>query len=581
MIKNVITYCLLISAATIVTAQTSFKAVANKTEVSIGEKIELSFMLTSDKSKSTKSLEFPSFQGFQMVGRSTSNNFSIRQGEMQRQYVETVILIPQKTGKITINPAKIKIGDKTISSNSVTINVTKDNSTRNSTNGEQIVFMEIKLSKEEAYPNEPIQAIIKLYARSYDALRRRSDLEVPGISGFQVKRINRNTDKRDFKQEVINNQVYVSEEIEAYSLLPQQTGEVTIPPFKIRVAIPLDFFDERIVLLKTDEKIINVKNLPTPIPKDFKGAIGNFKFNTFLEKDKAETNQSINYELELIGKGNLSGIKLPKIKLSEDLEVYPPKNRKSIQAIGQGQVGKIIDSYVIVPQYGGSFDIPEVKLTFFNPETEKYQTIKTERKTIEVQGEPKPKAITKAEKEEEETEEKKEDSTSLKIKIPNLDFKNIAFSESIENEGNSTENKFGYLWWTTLPIGLLGLFFVLRKKKRKKRKSIVFPASELKSTLKEMKELAKKKEFQEFYNQANILLNGVVCYAEQTDKNYTLLEGKEALQLKTNKSFANKWEDLNVSAQNNRYGQQQEAEDLLKEYTKFDELIKELLKLIK
>lgn len=572
---------MLISAATIVTAQTSFKAVANKTEVSVGEKIELSFMLTSDKSKSTKSLEFPSFQGFQMVGRSTSNNFSIRQGEMQRQYVETVILIPQKTGKITINPAKIKIGDKTISSNSVTINVTKDSSTRNSTNGEQIVFMEIKLSKEEAYPNEPIQAIIKLYARSYDALRRRSDLEVPGISGFQVKRINRNTDKRDFKQEVINNQVYVSEEIEAYSLLPQQTGEVTIPPFKIRVAIPLDFFDERIVLLKTDEKIINVKNLPTPIPKDFKGAIGNFKFNTFLEKDKAETNQSINYELELIGKGNLSGIKLPKIKLSDDLEVYPPKNRKSIQAIGQGQVGKIIDSYVIVPQYGGSFDIPEVKLTFFNPETEKYQTIKTERKTIEVQGEPKPKAITKAEKEEEETEEKKEDSTSLKIKIPNLDFKNIAFSESIENEGNSTGNKYGYLWWTTLPIGLLGLFLVLRKKKGKKKKSIVFPASELKSTLKEMKELAKRKEFQEFYNQANMLLNGVVCYTEQSDKNYTLLEGKEVLQLKTNNSFANKWEDLSVYAQNNRYGQQHEAEDLLKEYTKFDELIKELLKLIK
>lgn len=572
---------MLISAVTIATAQTSFKAVANKTEVSVGEKIELSFMLTSDKSKSTKSLEFPSFQDFQMVGRSTSNNFSIIQGKIQRQYVETVILIPQKSGKITINPAKIKIDDKTISSNSVIINVTKDNSKRNSANGEQIVFMEIKLSKEEAYPNEPIQAIIKLYARSYDALRRRSDLEVPGISGFQVKRINRNTDKRDFKQEVINNQVYVSEEIEAYSLLPQQTGEVTIPPFKIRVAIPLDFFDERIVLLKTDEKIINVKNLPTPIPKDFKGAIGDFKFNTFLEKDKAETNQSINYELELIGKGNLSGIKLPKIKLSDDLEVYPPQNRKSIQAIGQGQVGKIIDSYVIVPQYGGSFDIPEVKLTFFNPETEKYQTIKTERKTIEVQGEPKPKAITKAEKEEEETEQKEEDSTSLKIKIPNLDFKNIAFSESIENEGNSTENKYGYLWWTTLPIGLLGLFFVLRKKKRKKRKSIVFPASELKSTLKEIKELAKKKGFQEFYNQANILLNGVVCYAEQTDKNYTLLEGKEALQLKTNKSFANKWEDLNVSAQNNRYGQQQEAEDLLKEYTKFDELIKELLKLIK
>ena len=228
-------FLLIFFAGACLTAQVTFKAIPDKNTAKVGERIQLRFVITAGEDSDFEYITFPSFSGFQMLGRSLVQNINYTNGRMTKQYMETVVLMPKKTGKYTINGGYVVVDGKKYQSNAVTLNITRP-APKSKTQDDQLVFMEVVLDKNQVYPNENINAEIKLYARSYDALRRRTDLEVPGMSDFQVREISKNQD-RDFEQELINNQVYISESIAQYQLTPKTTGELVIPSFTLRVVL--------------------------------------------------------------------------------------------------------------------------------------------------------------------------------------------------------------------------------------------------------------------------------------------------------------------------------------------------------
>ena len=64
--------------------------------------------------------------------------------------------------------------------------------------------------------------------------------------------------------------------------------------------------------------------------------------------------------------------------------MYAPKEKENLTNSTTGVSGDITHSYTIVPQYKGKFPIPPLSFTFFNPETQKYETLTSENITIEV-----------------------------------------------------------------------------------------------------------------------------------------------------------------------------------------------------
>lgn len=565
-------------------AQVSFTAVPNKTSAKVGERIQLSFILTTSQDLEFNQITFPSFSGFQMLGRNVGQNFSYTNGRMTKQYMETVILVPQKEGKFTIQSGVVIVDGEKYQSNPVTLQITAAEQ-KQKRQENHIVFMEVILDKNNVYPNENIHAIIKLYAKSYDALRRRTDLEVPGMSNFQVKEISRNQD-RDFKQESIQNQVYISEQIAEYHLMPTSSGELLIPSFTLRVAIPLGFFEERVVEVKSDPKTIFVNEFPANAPSSFNGAVGNFRLETHLDNNTLNAKESAIYEVELIGTGNFSNIDLPKISNQENLEIYPSKTRNAFQITSSGERGKLVDRYVMVPQYGGNYTIPALKFCFFDPSTQEYKMLYTDSEELKVAGESKEEYLTNL------NESKRSDSIGLdsaneKTIISEIPREITNMFKKPNSEAQVLgQTKHGFNWWYAgiAGIALAGIlwFFIFNRSKNNKNSknsfsSQQFYASKFKTDLKELNVFMKFSESQSFLKKYQELLNDIVIYHHGETRQFSMQEAKEILSDKVSADYANRWMTLYKDIQTMSYGLAASDLEMQDKYNSIEILIKESL----
>ena len=569
----------------VLSAQISFKTVPDKTTAKVGERIQLSFIITTSQDLEFDQITFPSFSGFQMLGRNIGQNFSYTNGRMTKQYMETVVLMPQKQGKFTINGGFVMVDGKKYQSNPVILTITKA-APKTSSQNNQLVFMEVVLDKNKVYPNENINAEIKLYARSFDALRRRTDLEVPGMSDFQVREISQNQD-RDFEQERINNQVYISESIAQYQLTPTSTGELVIPAFSLRVAIPLDLFDEKVIEVKTNHRTIQVDEFPANAPSNFMGAVGDFRLVTHLDKEECNINESINYEIELIGEGNFSSIILPKMEIPTDLEVYPPKTRNSFKLTSSGEKGKLVDRYTIVPQYGGVFEIPSVEFCYFNPSSSEYITLVTDKEVLQVNGLSKNELLaSNSSKPSTDSiySKKGEEENSI---IPALPQKITKIFNKPEVSAAEDSKKWKIEWWhggLGIPI-LAGLlwFFVFRNKDKK---ALSTKGNELgksnfkilfKEDLQELKTAEQSGNRSVFLKKYQEILNTLVIAHSNESMQYDLKEGSNILSEKISPDFATRWETLNKQIQTMSYGIADAQMDYQQKYKELEDLIKESL----
>lgn len=581
-------FLLILLAGTFVSAQISFKAIPDKTSARVGERIQLSFIITTSQDLDFEQVTFPSFSGFQMIGRNVGQNFSYTNGRMTKQFMETVILVPQKKGKYTVSGGSVMVDGKKYQSNSVTFNISEA-APKTKVQDSQLVFMEVILDKNKVYPNEHINAEIKLYAKSFDVLRRRSDLDVPGMSDFQVREISKNKD-RDFEQEMINNQVYISESIAEYQLTPKSTGELVIPAFALRVAIPIDMFDERVVQVRSNHRSIDVVDFPANAPSIFKGAVGDFRLISHLDKNDVNTKESVNYEIELIGEGNFSSIILPKIDAPKDLEVYPSKTRNSFQTTSSGEKGKIVDRYVMVPQYGGVFNIPEIKFCYFNPKTEKYITITSDAQELKVIGETKQEALSNIEIaksdsiQQDSTNSQKSILPEIPAEISNI-FKKPKNDLSVDKQESSGSNSWWYAGLALPLIAGLVWFFAFRKPKDDKEDLIKDAAinsinlkSKLKSDLKDLKLAQQSHDKESFLRKANEILNDIVVIKAGEPKLYDVIEAKNILSSQVSNDYASRWEKFYNDIQSMSYGMATNGLDLQVKYVVIEDLVKESLK---
>src|SRR5690606_32052319 len=180
-------------------------------------------------------------------------------------------------------------------------------------------------------------------------------------------------------------------------LYPQKTGKLEIMPLTLDVPIDVqgnrrDFFGRRIMervnkTISAGKRTIDVKPLPEKgKPEDFAGAVGDFSFEVNANKQKLNTNESLQLDLKVSGKGNLKLFSLPHVQLPSSLEVYEPEYNEKVTTNAQGMQGFISNSYTIVPQYKGKYPIKPIRFSYFNPKTERYETITSSEINIEVEG---------------------------------------------------------------------------------------------------------------------------------------------------------------------------------------------------
>ena len=112
---------------------------------------------------------------------------------------------------------------------------------------------------------------------------------------------------------------------------------------KYKVARSPSFFgrdrQEDFKTFNTKPKTVNVKALP-PHPLKDQVAVGKFNLDEKVDKLSVETGDSFEYQFNIYGEGNISGINDPIIPSDKNIDFYPPNINQDVNR-GNGRVYRI------------------------------------------------------------------------------------------------------------------------------------------------------------------------------------------------------------------------------------------------
>jgi len=414
--KRITTVLVFLLACLVAAAQEVTLTVDAPESAVAGERFRIIYTINSTDGQFTRPKFDPSFS-VQGPQQSTNRNVQWINGDMK--VVSSTTLIYYVTagtpGTYTIPAAQFETKRVTVSSQEKQIVIYDGDSSQQATGRQQgqtsaagdapasgsEVSMRILLSDRDVYAGQPITGTLKLYTRIN--LSGIQELKLPDFKGFLKEDIE-TPPLRSLDNEVIDGVQYGTGVIQRFVLYPQIAGEIRIEPAEMtalvqeRTTAARDpffndpFFDSFFSSVSTvPRKIttqpltVRVRPLPEPRPADFHGAVGSFTIESSVSATDAKLNDAVTLTVTLKGSGNLNLAGEPVISFPQGIEKYDPK--VTVRSSGISAGSKVFE-YLLIPRNTGTFEIPPVSYSVFDPGQEKYVTLRTGGFTLNVTGTP-------------------------------------------------------------------------------------------------------------------------------------------------------------------------------------------------
>ncbi len=392
-----------------VNAQT-LTAGASPTSVVVGQEVQVEFTVNAEGTGFTP----PDFKGFSVVGSGTGGGWSGGSGGSGTvTHTFIYFLVAKSEGTFTIEPASIKCNGKTITSNKLTIKVSKgasaqpaqsqtqtqapqgnSNSAGQGTVDKKNFFIRIVPSKTKAYVGEEIASTLKVY---YRVQHEGGQLqEPPDYSGFYTEDIPQNQKSQvTTTRETINGLQYNVDAFPQKILFPQHSGKLKIGGCTaqfivdeaVREALPFGGYIttyERVPVVTKSEPV-TIEILPLPkTEKRFSGAVGEITLKSELDKEKVKANEAINLTITFSGSGNLKLLDTLPLQFPPDFDKYDPKVTDHLTVTSAGVSGSRSFNYLLIPRHPGNYKIPAVEFTYFNAKNKEYVTLSLPEYNIDV-----------------------------------------------------------------------------------------------------------------------------------------------------------------------------------------------------
>ena len=378
--------------------------------VEAGEMFQVQYTVnTQDVSQQ----QFPSFTGLELIyGPSTSmqSSFQSINGRTTQtsSITYTFTLKAQKTGTISIPPASIQAGGRTIKSRSLTIKVVKGN--QGSQNGSGTTHQDSRRPAAQQNPGRELfitasvtplhvyeqQALILTYKVYTTAIELSLNMKLPQLDGFQIQQIP--LQRKSFTQETYKGKTYNSAIWSQYLLFPQKSGTMDIPAytFDATASFPnydLDPFDAFFngggmdqVRKKVTAPKVSLRVTPLPDkPDGYSGGVGRFTLTSSINSQTVHAGDALSLKIDIQGTGNMKLISAPHIQFPADFEVYDTKTNDDFDITSDGLTGTRQFEYLAVPRHEGTYTIPAAEFIYFDVNTGGYATLITQPYTITVQ----------------------------------------------------------------------------------------------------------------------------------------------------------------------------------------------------
>lgn len=450
-----------------------FTAKVSKENLGLNERLRIEFSMNKNGDNFTP----PNFKDFTVVmGPSQSVSESWINGKRSFSKTYGYILQPTAKGKFTIGQASIEIDGKTYRTSPIQITVTEavSNPSMDKTSNDVAkdnLFLIAEVSKPNPYLNEAVSVVYRLYVGGQVALNDLRSVDTPKYPNFWSQEIR--LQDYDVENCTYNGKPFRCIVVKKVVLYPQKDGNITLEPLTLEAILSVptterDFFGRPIMdqvakRVTSGNRTINVKALPEAgKPANFSGAVGEFSFNVTTSKKELKSNESLQAKVEISGNGNLKLFDIPKLTFPTALEVYNPEKKDNITTSISGMRGQVEEFYTVVPQFKGKYPIASVSFSYFNPKTEKYETINSDEIWIDVTEGP--------------TGNGQNSSNSIvkqDVKTQGNQFRFLQLNGDLQPIGKSLF--FGstrYYLWLFLPLLLIPITLILWKVQQKKNSDI-------------------------------------------------------------------------------------------------------------
>ncbi|MBX7152359.1 BatD family protein [bacterium] len=500
------------------------EATVDRTTIEAGETFTLSIEVSGNDVDVRGIPELPALKGIELLypnpGESTS--IQIINGRKSESKSFQFFLRASQTGRWTIPPVSVNNAGKEYHTQAITIEVVGKNSSGSagSVSGREAdVFFAAVAAKKEAYVGEQVMVEFRIYSRV--PVTQYSPTKVPNFPGFWAEEFQL---KEPIQAErvTINGKTYSSYTIKRMAVFPTHSGDLNIEPAEIECELRIprknkgnlfdDFFTPfndpfgEVVTKKFSSDTIRIHVNDLPIdgkPSDFSGLVGTFDVKTTIDKTQLKTGEAVLYRVEIYGIGNIKSVNAPENPFNEEFEKYPVKSSDEILKNGNIVSGKKFFEFVAIPRTSRTYEIPEYTISYFNPETKKYEFKSAQGHTLVIeQG----RGMTAA--------------GNLSKEEVALIAKDIRFIKTSPENLTATYGPIYTRWWYILlllgPLGLTLVAFVYQRYQAQQNSDAVKlkyrKASPMaKKRLNQAEKLLKARQLETFYAEVAKTLTGLIA----------------------------------------------------------------------
>ena len=371
-------------------AQTTITAKLSDDKIGVGEIFTLSVTIDNSVGKIT----IPDIDGLMLRGTSKSVNMMYSSGSLKTIQTYSYNYVAIKEGFYTIDKITVKANNNTYIANPISIEVVSDsvrNSILNKPEGDSFegfmnyredIIVNNTINKKEFYIYEPIYIEQKAY--SHVPVNVIGISKIPDRNDFLVYT---DSSERNSYTEIIDGKRVNVIPLKKEVLFAVKQGEKNIltTPF---VFEKNNMFYDRI---QYGEEEFDIKILSLPSAKDYKnfsGAVGDFKFNTKINKTNINIGDEVLISIEVIGEGNISIINMP--NLNDDIKnyfsVYQPKIFETNWFENNKMIGKKTKEYILVATNKGNYTIENIDFCYFSPKDKSYTNIYAKNINLFIDG---------------------------------------------------------------------------------------------------------------------------------------------------------------------------------------------------
>jgi len=315
----------------------------------------------------------PLNQSFTLLNTTRRSNTQITNGKIVRSQRWILTLMTNQSGMLAI-PA-IYFGKDVSKANSIKV-VARAPSTKGQNTDD--IFIDVEVSTKTPYVQEQVIYTIKLYRAVQTS---NEGLTEPKVSGGQAI-INKLDEDKKFETQLKGKRYIVNQW--QYAIFPQSSGALKIEPFVFQAQTgSAGFFgfnpygsQANSIVKRSDSIHLDIKPIPDSFTGDTWLPARKFTIQEQWSVDPGQLQQgeAATRTLTLTANG-LAASHLPAIdnRLPEKLKQYPDQAKFEETNNENGFIGVRHDKMAIIPTEAGDYVLPEIKIPWWNIETEEME----------------------------------------------------------------------------------------------------------------------------------------------------------------------------------------------------------------